>query len=270
MAVTLDQLTKGVTLASLAIAAYAAWVSLPLDAKLKQLQTESVETERRLKETETRLKDAEARLRETESVRKLTFDLYSEVKLVLANKGASERDENALRVLLETLAEDPFRSKLLDVLAAGARSASVKQLAEESSTFFKDEAQRTAALSPDAPPAPAAAPAPAGAAGIGNFDVDVFYCTTDRARQEALAMRIVALKTPAESGRWRPRLLPDSINQQPGYRVAETEIRYNAPTEEAVARQLKDRLAAAGIAARLRTTQTPTRWYVSVFACGGA
>lgn len=260
MAFTLEKVSTGLTVVSLAIAVCVAWIALPLDANLKKLQLSTGETERRLKETESRLKEAESRLKEAESSRKLTFDLYQEVKVMLAKEAASERDENALRVLLETLAEDPFRSKLLNVLAIGARNTEVKQLAKDSAKFFDD--QVAVALKPE--------PAPGKNSNktIGSYDVDVFYCTSNQAKLNALADNIVALKLPGETGHWRPRLLPDSINQQSGYRVSENEIRYNAPGESEVALELQKRLAAAGIVAKLRVSQTPTRWYLSIFACG--
>lgn len=277
MKINLDHIAKFISILTLAIATYAAWITAPLDAALKKLQIETTKTEHRLMMAESRLKDAESRLRETESARKLTFDLYQEVKNVLQNGGARERDEDALRVLIETLADDPFRSKLLDVLAAGASSELVQRAAEDSSTFFLEETMMSSesksdefvpnALGSESSAIPQQAPT---LGHIGNYDVDVFYCTDDRANQEAMAERIAATKLPIENGRWRVRVLPDSINRQSGYRSEKIEIRYDGEQEIEVAEVLQARLKAIGVSASLRMTQTqnPTRWYISIFVCG--
>lgn len=264
MAIDLDSVSKTLTVVSLCIAVAAAWKALPLDAEIKSLQVQTQRLDLDLRATESKLKEAEARLREAESTRKLSFDLYEEVKRVLEKKERTPRDEEALRVLVEALADDPFRYKLLSVLAVSATTPDAKRSAAESSTFFQEEAQLSARQLPD----PATAPgSPAGQGGLGAYDIDVFYCSARRSSAEPIAQKVMGLKRPDESGRWRLRALPETINQQPGYGVASNEIRFNAPVELSAATLLEKRLAGLGVPSRLRESQQLTKWYISVFIC---
>lgn len=262
MAVSLDNITKVIAIGSAVLALFATWRTLPLDAELKSLQAQTQKLDLDLKVAEGRLKEAEARLKETESGRKLSFDLYQEVRKILENRNKTAKDEEALRVLIESLAEDPFRYKLLSVLAVSASAPDVKRSATESSTFYRDEswiAQR----------APQVKQVSEGAqlSPVGSMDVDVFYCANKQASSEPIAKNVLALRKADETGRWRLRLLPESVNQQPGYGVVSNEIRYNAPDETKAARSLADRLEQAGYKISLRETQQSTKWYVSVFIC---
>ena len=262
MAVSLDNITKVIAIGSAVLALFATWRTLPLDAELKRLQAQTQKLDLDLKVAEGRLKEAEARLKETESGRKLSFDLYQEVRKILENRNKTAKDEEALRVLIESLAEDPFRYKLLSVLAVSASAPDVKRSATESSTFYRDEswiAQR----------APQVKQVSEGAqlSPVGSMDVDVFYCANKQASSEPIAKNVLALRKADETGRWRLRLLPESVNQQPGYGVVSNEIRYNAPDETKAARSLADRLEQAGYKISLRETQQSTKWYVSVFIC---
>lgn len=264
MSLNLDAANKLLTICSLGVAVLAAWKALPLDAELKTLQAETQRLDNELKVAGARLREAETQLKEAESGRKLSFDLYQEVKTVLEKKERTPRDEEALRVLIESLAEDPFRYKLLSVLAVGSATESGKMAAAESSTFFREEA----ALSTRTV-APAAAPArpSAAATSLGSYDIDIFYCADRRSSSEPVARRLAALKQADESGRWRVRALPETVNQQPGYGVRSNEIRYNVPDEAAQAKIILERLQASGIQAALRATAQQTAWYLSVFVC---
>ena len=263
MPLTLDGTTKALAIASAAIAVFAAWKALPLDAELKSLQAQTQKLDLALKVAEGRLKEAEARLKETESGRKLSFDLYQEARKLLERKDKTPKDEEVLRVLIESLAEDPFRYKLLGVLAVSASTPEVKRSASESSAFFRDES-----LAVERPtPASVQGKEAVERSAIGSMDVDIFYCAAKRATSEPIAKEVLALKQPHESGRWRLRLLPDIVNQQPGYGVASNEVRYNAPEETEAARTIADRMNKAGQKVLLRESQQLTKWYISVFLC---
>ena len=263
MTLTLDGATKALAIASAAIAVFAAWKALPLDAELKSLQAQTQKLDLDLRVAEGRIKEAEARLKETESGRKLSFDLYQEVRKILERKDKTPKDEETLRVLIESLAEDPFRYKLLGVLAVSASTPEVKRSASESSDFFRDESvvvQRPTSASVQGKEA-------GQRSAIGSMDVDIFYCAAKRATSEPIANGVLALKQPSESGRWRLRLLPESVNQQPGYGVTSNEVRYNAPEETEAARTIAERMTKAGQKVLLRESQQLTKWYVSVFVC---
>lgn len=263
MSITVDKILKMLAIPTAAVALLAAWKALPLDAELKTLQTQTQRLELDLKAAEGRLKEAEGRLKETESGRKLTFDLYQEVRKILERKDKTAKDEEALRVLIESLAEDPFRYKLLSVLAVSASSSEVKRSASESSSFFRDEsliAQRPSASMTNANET-------TRPTAIASMDVDVFYCASKQSTSELIAKSIIALKQPGESGRWRLRLLPESVNQQPGYGITSNEIRYNTPDETDAAKVLAERIANVGHKVSLRESQQLTKWYISVFIC---
>lgn len=167
-------------------------------------------------------------------------------------------------MLIESLADDPFRYKLLSVLAVSAATESGKQAATESSNFYREEAALTARTATAAPPA--AKPA-AAVRTLTNYDVDIFYCAEKRASSEPVARKIAGLKQADESGRWRVRALPETVNQQPGYGISSNEIRYNIPDETLQAEIIRERLQANGIPATLRASAQQTAWYLSVFVC---
>lgn len=263
MRITLDNTSKALAVVSTVIAVFAAWKAIPLDSELKTLQAQAQKLDIDLKAAEGRLKQAELNLKESESGRKLTFDLYQEVRKILERKDSTARDEEALRVLIESLAEDPFRYKLLGVLAVSATSPEVKRSARESSFFFRDES-----LIQQRPPGgETQGKAVSQSVAMGSMDVDVFYCASKQNTSEPIAKRIIALRKPNESGRWRPRLLPESVNQQPGYGITSNEIRYNVPNETDAAAVLAERIEKAGYTISLRESSQPTKWYISVFIC---
>lgn len=251
----IETATRVLTLVSLLIAVVAAWKALPADAQIKNLQA-------RAQELDLALKKADADLKNLESDRRLTFELYQEVKNVLARKDAGAREEDAVRVLVESLAEDPLRWKLLNVLAVGASSSEVKQVASEGSKFYEDQAgirQLTAAQ--------VAALAPQAATGFAAYNVDVFYCAMRQTSAKPLAEAALTLRPGTMQTLWRLRALPDSINQQAGYSISDNQIRYNAPDETQAAQALREALAAKGIQATLHTVSTPTPGYLSLFIC---
>lgn len=251
-----DGVTRLLTLVSLAIAVVAAWKALPADAEIKRLQAQA-------QELDLALKKADADLKELESSRKVTLELYQEVKNVIAKKDKDAREEEAVRVLVESLAEDPFRWKLLKVLAVGASSEEVKEAAAATSKFYEDEA----AVRAKSTSLPTPTTAADTSAGFGAFNIDFFYCDRKRATSEPLARAALDLRATGGTGRWRVRALPESVNQQPGYGISESEIRFTPPDETAAANALAKALSGKGIHAALHETSYPTPGYVSVFVC---
>jgi hypothetical protein len=251
----LDWVTKVITLVSLAIAVIAAWKALPADAEIKRLQAET-------QRLDLALKQADAELRGLESSRKVTLELYQEVKKVIEKRENSPREEDAVRVLVESLADDPFRWKLLRVMAVGARSTEVKETAAATSKFYEDES-----VVQTRPPSSLGAAQAASGSPFGAFNVDIFYCEVKRATSEPLARAALQLRTSGDTGRWRVRELPESINRQPGYGVATSEIRFTPPEERPVAEALAKALANKGVSLQFRETSYPTPRYVSVFIC---
>ena len=251
----LDTATKLVTLLSLAIALYAAYKALPLDEEIKQLQ---VDTSR----LDLALKQAEADLKNIESSRRITLELYQEVKKVIEKRDKDSREEDAVRVLVESLAEDPFRWKLLQVLAIGAKSNDVKGIAAATSRFYEEQ---SVVASREVLPAAAKPSVPA--LSMGAYNVDFFFCERNRASSEPIARDALSLKGAGGTGRWRVRLLPESINQQPGYGVTSNQIRFTPPEERPIADAIVSALARKGVKLERFEISHPTPNYVSVFIC---
>jgi len=206
------------------------------------------------------LKRADADLKNLESNRKVTMELYQEVKKVIEKKDKDPREEDAVRVLVESLAEDPFRWKLLGVIAVGAKDPSVKVSAAATSKFYQEDAEAH----------PAVQSLPSGrnvGSGAGSYNVDFFYCEKKQSTSEPIARSALALKTTLDTGRWRIRSLPESINQQPGYSIQTNVIRFTPPEERPVADALAKALSAKGIKVQFQEISYPTPNYVSVFIC---
>jgi len=75
----IETLTKLVTLVSLCLAVFAAWKALPVDEEIKRLQAET-------QRLDLALKQADSELKGLESSRKITLELYQEVKKVIEKK----------------------------------------------------------------------------------------------------------------------------------------------------------------------------------------
>ena len=100
----------------------------------------------------------------------------------------------------------------------------------------------------------------------GTFSIDVFYCENQGSKVQQDAERLVGLRGSAP-GRWRVRVLRESVNRGSGYRLSRNEIRYN-PTEEAVAKLLQaEAQAQLGLTFELVSTGYPTPSYISAFVC---
>jgi hypothetical protein len=256
----LDWATKAVTLVSLALAAYAAGVAIPADAEIKRLQGE-------MQRLDLALKKADADLKNLESNRKVTLELYQEVKKVIEKKDKDSREEDAVRVLVESLADDPFRWKLLGVIAVGAKDLSVKETAAATSKFYQEDAQTQLPSSNTADAKSNTAAANPLETGIGSYNIDFFFCEKKQPTSKPLAQAALSLKSASDTGQWRIRALPESINQQPGYSIQSNVIRFTPPDERPVADALAKALATKGIKVQFQEISYPTPKYVSVFIC---
>jgi hypothetical protein len=254
----LDRIKNVVTIFSLCIAVFAAWKAIPADAEIKKLQA-------RTAELDLQLKQADANLKAIESTREFSFALYKEVKSVIDSSTSTSRQEDAVRVLVESLAEDPLRSKLLSVIAASAKNPEVKAAASATSRFFEEQTRLPVQAVQTS--VAGAMPQAAASSALNSLSVDFFYCELKRGTSEPIALAARSARPPGSKGTWRARLLPESINQQPSYQITSSVIRYNPPAERAAAQELARSLAERQVAARLQETDYPTPGYVSVFIC---
>ncbi|MGH8060195.1 MAG: hypothetical protein ACREOH_23645 [Candidatus Entotheonellia bacterium] len=252
----LDHLSKFIALVSLIIGVYAALKALPHDEEIKKLNEETVRLDNEVKRTESELKSLQAS-------RELTFKLYGAVKEVLERKDKETREEEAVRVLVESLGEDPFRGKLLQALAMGAKSQDVKEKAEKTATYYQEEATK------DSPATSAGAVTKRSAsAGFGNWNIDFFYCESSKEQNAPRATNAMTLRESGSIGRWRVRMLPDEINARPGYGVHDHLIRYNADEKEVTERLQKALKQKLQIDINAMQIGSPTPNYLSVFFCG--
>jgi hypothetical protein len=252
--VKLDLATKLLAGISVAISVFAAWKAVPVDAEIKRLQAETVRLDLALKQ-------ADADLKNIESNRKLTMELYQEVKKVIEKQEKDPREEDAVKVLVESLSDDPFRWKLLNVIAIGAKSSDVKESAAAASKFYEEDAVAKRDIS-----VPATATSTAGKT-IGAYNIDFFFCESRRSTSEPLARAALNSKGKNDSGRWRVRLLPESVNQQPGYGITGNQIRYTPPGEKPIADAIAHSFASNGVQFAFHETSYSTPGYVSVFFC---
>jgi hypothetical protein len=253
----IDTATKFVALVSLAFGVYATWKVFPTDAEIKRLQAESTRLDLALKK-------ADADLKNIESSRKITLELYQEVKKVIEAKEKDQREEDAVRVLVEALADDPFRWKLLNVIAVGAKSKEVKSTAAATGKYYEEQ---SVVATVDVSPTTSTTQATSATSTLGSYNIDFFFCETKRTTSEPLARAALTLKSKGDTGRWRVRLLPESINQQPGYGVTNNQIRFTPPEERPIADAIAAGLSSKGLKFELRETAYQTPNYVSVFFC---
>lgn len=265
-----DRGLKLATLVSAVGAILAAVFAWPLDTEIKKLQADT-------SRVELGLKQAEANLKASESSRKLAMDLYQEVRKVLQAEKSNPREEEALRVLVESVAEEPFREKLLNALAVGAKAADVRKKAGDSAKFFSE-----GGIAPSASVLAGAASSVSSATGmiksvpiglevlkgLDTFNVDFFYCEHGAQAYKDITEKAAMLRAAEAVTRWRSRMLPDSINRQPGYSLHGNIIRHNR--EESIeAGQLAELLKRSfGIEMRLEGIDYPTPGYLSAFFCG--
>lgn len=195
----------------------------------------------------------------------LTFRVYEAVTASLKTNDAKQ--QQAASALVIVMAAEPLRTQLLQVFdqsqttAPGVRQEVAKVL-ETEQRFHREES----VVKPTAPPSP---PPPAPATGWGEWDVDVFWCerSGDGAHEQADAV-VAALQNDGARGRLRSRVLPDSINAQPGYRVRGFLIRRDPGEEERAAalQQLAERTL-PGASLEVGASGQATRWYLSAFVC---
>lgn len=223
------------------------------------------------------------------------FYLELEEKLLLPAISAGDLPRQRVALaFVQSLEDSEFRRAFLGLLQSDQARPEVQAVAGrvllqedrfDDDTRGRAEQRVAAAPPPVAPVSGGAAPTPAGAPpdpvrslsipGEANgWDFDVFWCERGgnaAMDQAAAAMRIIDRSMPGH-GLIRVRLLPDSINQQPGYRIGGYVIRReDTPDERAKATELRRALdgnLGGAVFAEQLSSQT-TRFYLSVFVCPG-
>lgn len=195
----------------------------------------------------------------------LTFRVYDAV--VTSLKANDIKQQQAASALVIVMAEEPLRTQLLQVFdkakttAPEVRLEVAKVLATEQ-RFQQEEATTKSAAADKPPPSTVAS-------GWGNWDVDVFWCQkSGEVGQRSAEAIVTALRNDGAKGRLRARVLPDSINAQPGYRVSGYAIRRDAGEEErAAALKAVAERSLPGTTFDVLHSRSATRWYLSTFIC---
>jgi hypothetical protein len=194
----------------------------------------------------------------------LTFRIYQAVSDSLKTKDTKQ--QQAATALVIVLAAEPLRTQLLQVFDNAETTApevrkTVMKVLQTEEKFQQEEAA--------VQPKPSKPPTPASGGSWGEWDVDVFWCerSGDMARSGAEAIT-KALHDEGARGRLRARILPDSINAQPGYRMRGFVIRRDAGEEErATALKTVAERALPGTQFEVTPSRQATRWYLSAFLC---
>lgn len=188
-------------------------------------------------------------LRQVESERELNFRIYQSIAEAIES-GKADRIR-AVRVLVDALAAEKLKEGFLSALETGdVQIFEVDQAlpvaANRSSTAVRND--------------------------WGDWDYDVFWCSSSGAAAEAQADALVAaIRNEGARGRIRARLLPDSIRKTDPYSsLSQYEIRYEA-TEKQQAKLVGDLAERTIRGSQFELLEIEpeksTPWYVSVFVC---
>ena len=247
----LERLQIGVSILLALAAGYSAWQMNATEKSLK-------ETERSLKTRESERKDSEETRANRESIEKKQLLVYDAV--VKSLESGDAKKQSVSKALVTALLEDPLRTELLVVLTTSAAPEIKKEaqatIAQEST--FKAE-ERVVRAEPRAKPTDWA-----------DWDFDIFWCERSGSAAQAQAEKMKKqLESEGAKGRIRVRLLPDSINDRPGYQHAGYVVRYNAG-EEAQSNRLKalgDPIVGPAASFVTSISYQSTPWYLSAFLC---
>jgi hypothetical protein len=195
----------------------------------------------------------------------LTFRVYDAV--ITSLKAKDTQQQQAASALVIVMAEEPLRTQLLQVF--GKAQTTVPEVREEvekvlatEQRFQQEEATAKSVAATRAPPTSVGP-------GWGEWDVDVFWCqkSGESAHKNADAL-VAALQKDGAKGRLRARILPDSINSKPGYRISGYAIRRDAGEEErAVALKAVAERTLPSTTFEILPSRSATRWYLSTFIC---
>jgi hypothetical protein len=252
---------------AIAAALLAAWVNYSVSQVKSQIDLRQQQVQEKLKEQELAL-DA---LMTERNVRKLdedlTFKVYDAVTESL--KAKDEKQQQAATALVVVMASEPLRTQLLQVF--GASKTTVPEVRQAVEKVLKEEQKFNleTAIAQQAAPKPAAAPPATRAVPWDNWDVDIFWCERSGESAHDSARAIVGeLSKQGAKGRLRARMLPDSINAKPGYRVSGYAIRRD--TDEAAQAAALKKLAEGAVPSsqfEIMTSNQATQWYLSAFVC---
>jgi hypothetical protein len=219
-----------------------------------------------IKRIETDLKLKQDERTAHQAVEALRITLFTHVSTVLEKEKSADRQRLAARSLVTSLleTEDQLRIGLVQALAESATDKPAqKELNATVANETEFRSQEAASLAEAIKLAGAAGNPPSA---LKSYVVDVFTCEKDGG---ALVNRATQVKAALDSiAKPRPlRVLFESVNASPGFRVSGLQIRHT-PDELAAAEALRAELKKANQGDfTLRLVKKVTPNYLSVFVC---
>lgn len=233
-----------ITLALSAGQALVAWVQ-----KEKELASIKAEKDRELTLAEEKSKSELSRI-ERESAQAFDMRIYDAVTSAVEKK--NEDQQELARVLVESVAREPLRTSMLEVL----RKRGVEAVSAKANATIKEErrfASEQEQLNRIAPGA--------------SWTYDVFWCEASgeeaRAKANAVRDRLAAVNPSAAV---RVRKLPESVNRRQGFGASGYLVHVNRG-EDAAVEELQKKLADLEVPFRTVRSYVDTPRYLSFFLC---
>ncbi|MDJ0657145.1 MAG: hypothetical protein QNJ40_23500 [Xanthomonadales bacterium] len=192
----------------------------------------------------------ETDFRQVESERELNFRIYQSIAESI--ESGNPQRIRAVRALVDALASEDLRDSFLSALETGE-----VQIYESQQAVPAGGARTTDAVREK----------------WGDWDYDIFWCSSSGSAAESQANAIVAaIQGEGAEGRIRARVLPDSIRATGSYSsLQDYEIRYEESERkraEAVGAIAERTISIPGsFNLREIAPLKPTPWYISVFIC---
>jgi hypothetical protein len=228
-----------------------------------KLRERDQELRQRLGEIDLLVKKTKEEREERESNQDFNLKIYDIVTKSLEENDA--RKQETAKAFVVVMVEEPLRSSLLNVLKQGGApevKQNISKILEAEEKF-----QTNVAMVPEQKRVETSTYT------WGEWDFDIFWCSTSGAKAKAQA-EIIGEQLVAEGaeGRIRIRELPESINAKSGYQIDGYAIRRNSnEIETAAALQSLAENALDKSGSKTTFTQSLTRqstpWYVSAFLC---
>jgi hypothetical protein len=206
-------------------------------------------------EAETNATIMETQRLERESNENSKYMLYDAVVKSLESKNPIYQE--VVKKLVITSPDSPFRNGLFDALATSTNPQIKKDvigIIEKEKVYAQENIQIDSKAVSDR-----------------GWDYDIFWCeqsdTSAQKSAQQIAQHLNDKKASGDDtiGRVRVRMLPDSINAQPGYRISGNLIRYDE--SESKQAQALQQSTNAIVPFDLSLSRMNTKWYLSAFIC---
>lgn len=207
---------------------------------------------------ETQLKASQEQRAERESYQSVDLKIYD--KVIASLEAKDPQKQLVAQALVNVMASDSFRVKLLNVLQKTAEDTVKKEVERIIKEDKFDAEEKTVVVTKKSIPEKYET-------WLG-YNIDIFWCedSGDSARQKAELIEQRLLELGAK-GRIRIRQLPSSINSRSGYRISGNVIRANNDENQVAAKLLQATTGVLGNEFEILPSSQPTPGYISAFIC---